>query len=368
MTTTAALGGSPLLDAPLDDLPTADELVRAAVRWHFDPATGSPFWLRRAATLGFAPLTEVTGRADLARFPDVSVEWRTVPVEDLVPRGTVGRAGSARIYESGGTTGAPKRIVELGYWQRTADWTSVRLDLMGFPRGGNWLYLGPTGPHVAGRLFTTLARQRGGSCFTVDFDPRWVRRCAQEGRSEEVERYLAHLVDQARWVLESQQVQILWATPPVLSAMAADRALTQLIRDRVGGILWSGTSADPETLHLLEHEVFPGIPFAGIYGNTLMGVAPQRPGRPDDPSSCVFQPFHPHVLIDLLDPLTGAETHYGERGQVRLHHLSRDLFLPGIIERDLATRVRPAPGENGDGLADVRPLPSAGRPIVEGVY
>ena len=32
-----------------------DARVREVVQWHFSPETGSPFWLGRAASLGFDP-------------------------------------------------------------------------------------------------------------------------------------------------------------------------------------------------------------------------------------------------------------------------------------------------------------------------
>ncbi|MBO2454012.1 phenazine biosynthesis protein [Actinomadura barringtoniae] len=358
----------PLLEAPFADLPAADDLVRAAVEWHFDPATGSPFWLRRAGGLPFDPRHDVRTAADLVRFPDVSAEWRTVPVEDLVPAGRAKDAPPPLVFESGGTTGPPKRIVELGFWERSMRWLSDRLDDHGVPGAGNWLYLGPTGPHVAGYLFTTTAAHRGGTCFTVDFDPRWARLCELDGGSRALTTYIHHVLDQAGWTLATQQVAVLWATPPVLEAIAARPRLADLVRMRVQTIIWSGVAASPETLRLLREEIFPDIALIGVYGNTLMGVAPQRPPVPGDEHACVFQPFHPHTLIELVDPRSGSPVPYGARGQVRLHHLSKDLFLPNIAERDLAVRVAPPPAFRGDGLADVRPAAVAGRQVVEGVY
>lgn len=351
------------LTAPLDALPSADDMVRAAVAWHFTPGSGSPYWLRRAAALPFDPLHDIRTAADLTRFPDVSADWRTVPVEDLVPAG-LAAAGPPRVFESGGTTGAPKRIVELGFWRRSAHRLSAGLDAHGVPARCNWLYLGPTGPHVAGHAFTTTAALRGGACFTLDFDPRWARRCGRDDRA----RYVAHLLDQAAWTLSSQRVGVLWATPPVLEAIADRPPLAELVREQVDTILWSGVAASAETLRLLREEVFPRTRLIGIYGNTLMGMAPQRPARPQDTHPCVFQPFHPHTLIDLYLPGTAGTVPYGARGRVRLHHMSLDLFLPNVTERDLAVRVAPVPGEPGDGLAEVRPAEVEGRAVVEGVY
>jgi len=38
-----------------------DEHVREIVAWHFDPATGTPFWLDHARRLDFDPRREIGG-------------------------------------------------------------------------------------------------------------------------------------------------------------------------------------------------------------------------------------------------------------------------------------------------------------------
>jgi hypothetical protein len=62
-----------ILDAGPFDRVDPDEFVRAAMRWHFDPATGSRYWLDRAERLDFDPRHDVKGVADLVLFP----AWRT---------------------------------------------------------------------------------------------------------------------------------------------------------------------------------------------------------------------------------------------------------------------------------------------------
>ncbi len=49
-----------------------DAWVREVVDWHFDPATGCPFWLDYAAKLGWDPRREIHGFDDLKRFPGIS--------------------------------------------------------------------------------------------------------------------------------------------------------------------------------------------------------------------------------------------------------------------------------------------------------
>ena len=45
-----------------------DAHVREIVRWHFDPATGCPFWLERARAFDFDPMKDINTYADLDRF------------------------------------------------------------------------------------------------------------------------------------------------------------------------------------------------------------------------------------------------------------------------------------------------------------
>ncbi|MCZ7416813.1 AMP-binding protein [Streptomyces sp. WMMC897] len=337
------------------------------LRWHFEPATGSPFWLSRVGDLDFDPLTDVKEPADLRRFPDVSDELRTVPVEELFPKGAASSAFD--VFESGGTVGAPKRIVDSTARTRNVDWVSEVLAQHGFPASGHWLHVGPTGPHVVGRTVRHLAQSRGGVCFTLDFDPRWVKRLIGSGRTELAAEYREYLLDQMELIARTQEVRVLFITPPVLEAVCARGALHERLAATVEGILWAGTSMSPESLRQVEEFFFPRAKVAAIYGNTIMGIAPQRPREEGDEHPCVFRPYFPQSVVEVLDPETGEEVEYGQRGQVLMHQMSHDMFLPNVLERDTAIRVRPAAGDTVDGLADIAPLRAKDAPaVVEGVY
>ena len=95
MPTAAENGGMPELrsrardtDFSLIDLPRTEPIddppayLRAAVRWHFSPETGSRYWLTRAKALDFNPLTDVKTFEDLALFPNIVDELRDVDVVD----------------------------------------------------------------------------------------------------------------------------------------------------------------------------------------------------------------------------------------------------------------------------------------------
>ncbi|MFC4148108.1 hypothetical protein ACFO0M_17790 [Micromonospora mangrovi] len=345
---------------------TFDERVRRLLRWHFDPETGSTFWLQQRAKLDFDPLTDVNDAAGLLRFPDLTDELRHVPVDELIPRGL--RGTGFQVYESGGTSGAPKRIVDREYRRRLLSWAMGRLRAHHIPEPANWLHLGPTGPHVFAYDCSRYAALGKGMFHTVDFDPRWVKKLVASGDVDIVKRYVRHLLDQAAEVLRSQPIKVLSTTPPLIEAICADAELHALVERNVETIIWAGTSFSSESLRQVEELFFPEKTIVGIYGNTLMGVAPQRPRRHDDTHLCVFEPYAESVRIDVVDD-DGAVVEYGQRGRVRLSLVSEEMFLPNVIERDTAVRVEPADHGAVDGLAEVGTVAAVGDVrVIEGVY
>lgn len=108
---------------------------------------------------------------------------------------------------------------------------------------------------------------------------------------------------------------------------------------------------------MLKEVFFDGTAVIGIYGNSLMGVAPQRPSLADDTFPCVFEPFPATTRLELVDE-QGDLVEYGERGRVRLHLVSDEMFLPNILERDSAVRIAPAVAawpRRGRRCADLHP-------------
>src|SRR6185503_3471214 len=122
-----------------------DVCVRDTVAWHFDPATGSPFWLDFAAKLGWDPRREIAGFRDLARFGLFEDEWlRGGPVQRWIPKGCAGKP--VYVFETGGTTGTPKTRVAVDDFRTDYELFSATLPDAEFPKGANWLMLGPSGP------------------------------------------------------------------------------------------------------------------------------------------------------------------------------------------------------------------------------
>jgi phenylacetate-coenzyme A ligase PaaK-like adenylate-forming protein len=360
----------PVLEPEFGAEPDPDEFLRAAVRWHFSPDTGSPFWLRRAPSLGFDPLTDIRTFDDLERFPNVANELRFARAEDLIPRGYGERPDVVGVYESGGTTGAPKRVVLLQDWlDRLLAWSSAQLDGHGVPQKANWLSVVPSGPHMVGDIIARQAAYRGGLSFAVDLDPRWVKKLIADGRSAEAGAYGEHLVEQISYLLETQDIGVLMITPPVLERLSRRDDLVKLVNEKVRAINWVGTQMDPDTRHIYRTEVFPETVLYSGYGSTMiLGNASERHGLTDD-DPCVYDPFSPFMTFRVVEEDTGERVPVGERGQVVMNHVSKSLFLPNNLERDLGTRIAPLAGQLGDAVADIAPV---GRfddeTVIEGVY
>jgi hypothetical protein len=362
--------GDSVLDCPVGEVPDPDALIRAAMQWHFDAATGSRFWLEKARTLDFDPRTDVHGFADLKLFPNVVNELRDARVEDLIPRGYSERADLYGVFESSATTGAPKHVVAMTDWMRRwLAFDSQNMDDWGLPHDLNWLALVPSGPHMAGSRPREQVRTRGGIFFTIDMDPRWVKRCLAEGRPEEAGRYIEHLLNQAENLLRTQEIGILTVSPPLLERLARRDSLAKLVNEKVKMIVWQGAHMDPDTRHLLRTEVFPDVKIRGFYGSTMvLGGAFERVGLRDD-EQCVFDPFHPYISFAVVDEQTGTDVPYGERGRVVMNHVSKGQLLPNNLERDTAIRVAPSAGRLGDSVADVEPVARFDdEPVIEGVY
>ncbi|MFC7740815.1 hypothetical protein ACFQXA_07285 [Nocardiopsis composta] len=162
-----------LIDLELEDAAKIDpdEYLQAALRWHFSEETGSPLWLELARDLDFDPLTDVRSFDDLGRFPDIARHLRERPVEDLLPRGLAGEPAPS-VFETGGTTGSPKRLVYTDRWvQRALAWKADELREAGFPAGAPWLVAMPSGPHAFGHTTRLQAKALGSVLHTVDLDP-----------------------------------------------------------------------------------------------------------------------------------------------------------------------------------------------------
>jgi hypothetical protein len=343
-----------------------DAHVREMVAWHFSPETGCPFWLDYAAKLDFDPRERIHGYADLSVLGHFEDEWlRGGPVRRWVPKGLADRP--VAVFETGGTTGIPKSRINIEDFRIDYEMFSETLSDESFPRGSDWLMLGPTGPRRLRLAIEHLAQVRGGIAFHVDLDPRWVNRLIKDGRFRELEAYKDHVVEQGLKILKAHEIGCVFTTPKLLEALSAKISLPKY---GITGIFCGGTEMNAQFHRFAREELVPGIDFVPTYGNTLMGLACSRPFDPAAPDYTIaYYPPAPRAVIEIVDPADPARgVDYGATGRVLLTTLTREFFMPRFLERDEGERERPIEPYPWDGVSSLRLYAPLAESVVVGVY
>ena len=343
-----------------------DEWTREVVAWHFDPATGCPFWLEYAAGLGWDPRKEVQGYDDLGKLGNFQDEWlRGGPVRRWVPKGFAGKP--VYVFETGGSTGVPKTRINIDDFRIDYELFSQTLPDSAFPKGADWISVGPSGPRRLRLAVEHLCQFRGGICFSVDLDPRWVIKLLKRGAMEEVELYKRHVIDQALTILRAHpNIKCIFTTPKLLEALCERVSLKKV---GITGIFCGGTEMTPQWCRFAIEELLEGVYFTPTYGNTLMGLAVSRPVRREENFAIVYYPPSPRAMVEVVDPEhPDRVVGYGETGRVRLTTLTKEFFMPRFLERDEAEREPPYGPYPWDGVKNVRPFKKLETNVVEGVY
>ncbi len=339
--------------------------------WHFHPSTGCPFWLEEATKLPFDPLTDVKCYADLKKFPPFEDEWlRGGPVRRWVPKGFADQP--MYVFETGGTTGTPKSRVNSRDFRTDYEQFSATLPEQYFPRGANWLMLGPSGPRRLRLSIEHLAQFRGGICFCVDLDPRWVVKLIQKGWMEHLEAYKQHCIDQAITILEAgHDIRCMFTTPKLLEslALALEKKGTTIGKVGITGIFSGGTEFTPQWTRFAVEELLDGAVMTPTYGNTLMGLAASRPVIPADGYTIAYYAPQPRAVIEVVEfDNPDCMVPYGGTGRVRLTTLTKETFIPGFLERDEGERELPYAKYPWDGISGVRPFRELAATTTVGVY
>ena len=348
-----------------------DAHVREIVQWHFNPETGCPFWLEKAASLGFDPRQEITGYGDLHRFGPFEDEWlRGGPVQRWVPKGLAGKP--VYVFETGGTTGVPKTRVACDDFRTDYELFSATLPDEHFPKGGNWLMLGPSGPRRLRLAVEHLAQHRGGICFCVDLDPRWVIKLIKKGWNEHLMAYREHVIDQAVTILSANHdIRCLFTTPKLLESLALklEENGTTIRKAGITGIFSGGTEFTPQWNRFAHEELLDGAYMTPTYGNTLMGLAASAPTGPHNNYKIAYYAPQPRAVLEVVDfDDLNKVVDYGETGRIKLTTLTKECFIPGFLERDEGERERPYERASWDGVSGVRPYRGFASSTTVGVY
>lgn len=345
---------------------TLDACVRELMQWHFSAETGCPFWLQWAEQAGWDPRKDIHTYNDLDKFGEFQDEWlRGGPVRRWVPKAYADRP--IYVFETGGSTGVPKSRINIDDFRIDYEWYSKTLPDDKFPRGADWLMVGPSGPRRLRLAIEHLAQYRGGICFMVDLDPRWVIKLIKMGEMEMMEAYKRHVIDQALTLLKAHDsIKCLFTTPKLLEALCERISLKKA---GITGVFCGGTEMTPQFHRFAVEELMEGAEFRPTYGNTLMGLAPSPPRRTEDNWAIIYYPPSPRAMIEVVDPdNTSKLVDYGKTGRTRLTTLTKEFFMPRFLERDECEREPPCDLYPWDGVRNVRPFSRFQKSVVEGVY
>src|SRR5438552_2984250 len=365
----ASVGGAAAASA---SRATLDAWVREVIEWHFDPATGSPFWIEFAKKAGWDPRKEIANFDDLKRFGSFEDEWlRGGPVRRWVPKGLAGKP--VFVFETGGTTGVPKsRMVIEDHWTDYELFSHTLPDEY-FPKGANWLMLGPSGPRRLRLAVEHLCQYRGGICFLVDLDPRWVVKLIKKGWMEHLKAYQEHVIDQAMTVLSAKHdIKCMFTTPKLLDALCGrlEKEGTTLEKQGITGVFCVGTEMTSQWIRFaIEEHLGAGVYIAPTYGNTLMGLAASDMPTVADGYKINYYAPQPRAAVQIVDfDDYNKVVPYGADGRVMLTTLTQELFIPRFMERDEAVREKPSAKYPWDGCSGVKPYRGFAATTVVGVY
>lgn len=349
-----------------------DAHVREIVRWHFNPDTGTPFWLERAKSFKFNPLKDVQTFDDLKLFGLFEDEWlRGGPVRRWVPKTFHNKP--TYVFETGGTTGIPKSRVVQDDFRIDYEMFSDTLPEKYFPKGANWLMLGPSGPRRLRLAVEHLCQYRGGICFCVDLDPRWVVKLIKKGWMEQLKAYQEHVIDQALTVLSANhEIKCMFTTPKLLDTLAArlEKEGTGIAQQGITGIFCGGTEMTSQWVRFAIEELLgPDVYIAPTYGNTLMGLAAAEMPRAEENYKITYYAPQPRAVVQVVDFKDyNKVVDYGQTGRVMLTTLTKEFFVPRFAERDEGEREPPSGKYPWDGVSGVRPFHEFAAATTVGVY
>ena len=314
-----------------------DDRFQQVIDLHMHARHGSEFWIQRANELG------VQSR-DLKSLDDLSVlgmmsptDLQSRPLRHFVPRSLHRFWHRMIVGQTGGTTGhgAWTAYFEDEFHNAFIAPFSAAAGHTSFSRQSDWLYIGPSGPHVIGKVVRELARSVGSADpFSVDFDPRWAKKLPPDSLA--FSRYFEHVIEQAMAVIANQSVEVLFTTPAVLHRLASRMSQTQ--RSEIRGVHYGGMALANTDLAHFQRSIFPNAVHLSGYGNTLFGCCMEISAAPD--RELDYYPFGDRLLFEVLDD-QGHPLEHGSTGQVCFTRLDQSMLIVRMRERDEAMLLPP---------------------------
>jgi hypothetical protein len=357
-----------------------DEWLPIVISIHFDPYHGSQYWLDKEEELGINAIEEIKTLGDLKILgPMCEEDLRRYPIEHFIPKAFLDQKNDFILGETAGTTGRPKVTAYRRDEFRAAfvDWFVYIAGMRGFPTGGNWLWIGPSGPHIIGKAVREVADKMGSmDPFSIDFDPRWAKKLQPESIGSK--RYLEHVLEQALDIIETQEIDVLYTTPPVLDALALRMSAQK--RMAIKGVHYGGISIGKDDYKRFKEEYYPEAVHISGYGNTLFGLCLEI--EESSEFDLDYFPLGPRMVVQVVEMTGGNKpgykrlskvVNYEEEGQVVFHRLDESFFIPNMFERDKAVRIPPTStaieyGITQDGVRNPTLLENNDKLVKTGLY
>src|SRR5262249_4918192 len=191
-------------------------------------------------------------------------------------------------FEAASSTGVPKSRISIDDFRIDHEAFSSELPDESFPRGADWIMVGPSGPRRLRLAVEHLCQHRGGICFMTDLDPRWVIKLIKRRQIDEAEAYKQHVGKMAVTVVRAHDVmRCTCATPKRLEEICEKSSLKKA---GIKGVFCGGTEMTPQFHRFAVEELLEGAYFAPTYGNTLMGLAVHKPRLTEDNFAVIYYP------------------------------------------------------------------------------
>src|SRR5262245_29917542 len=233
--------------------------------------------------------------------------------------------------------------------------------------------LGPSGPRRLRLAVEHLCQHRGGVCFCVDLDPRWVVKLIKKGWMEHLKAYQEHCIDQALTVLGAgHDVKCLFTTPKLLDALCKrlEEKGGSIEKAGITGIFCGGTEMTSQWIRFtIEEYLGNNVYIAPTYGNTLMGLAASEMPTAKDGYKIDYHAPQPRAVVEVVDfDDYDKVVPYGAEGRVMLTTLTKEFFVPRFMERDEGVREEPTAKYPWDGVSGVKPWRGIASQTTVGVY
>ncbi|MCK5804785.1 MAG: hypothetical protein KAI66_18250 [Lentisphaeria bacterium] len=308
---------------------------REILRLHTHPDTGSEFWCNRLARLGL-DWEDVLACPDAV--PPVTVEeLRSCGIEDFLPRPLRELRPYLITGETSGFSGQPvlacftEEEFRSGFVRPFVE----QAERVGFPLLVNWLWAGPSGPHIVGKALREILRVVGGTDpFAVDFDPRWFRKQARDSLS--ARRYFAHILSQIDDILSRQVVEVLYATPPVVKALA--ERMPEAIRTRILGVHYAGMAMSEQEYKRCR-DAFPNAVHMSGYGNSLFGMFPETAFTAAGIEYATQSERVETRVVRMETDGAFADCAVGKRGRIMLSRYDHSMLILNMVLEDEAVRT-----------------------------